>query len=116
MKEFMFILFFTPITFLILVYPVSSLLSSQATVLLHASQADAWAHRVWWDRWLSWLALGGPPGRYIIGTALGYWVLDKSLYTDCGERLGCLIQKPHLCVMVTAVYASGLSIFALVTL
>ncbi|KAF8508889.1 DHHC palmitoyltransferase-domain-containing protein [Gautieria morchelliformis] len=113
MKEFMFMLFLTPVTFLLLAYPLSSLLSSQATVSLHASQADAWAHRVWWDRWLSWLALGGPPGRYIIGTALGYWVLDSSLFTDCGERLGCLIQNPHLRVMVTAVYASGLSIFAL---
>lgn len=107
-------LFLTPVTFFVLTYPIFSLLSSQAADSLRASQADAWARRVWWDTWLSWLALGGPPGRYIIGTALGYWVLDDTLHTDCGQRLGCWILIPHFSVMVTAAYASIMSIFALV--
>ena len=114
MKEFTLMLFLTPLIFLILSFPLAPHLSSQAAVSFQASQADAWAHRVWWDKWLSWLALGGPPGRYIIGTALGYWVLGDELYADCGRRLGCLIATPHLSVMITAAYASALSLFTMV--
>lgn len=114
MKEFIFILFLTPLTFLILSFPLASLISSQAAGSFHAAQADPWVHRVWWDKWFSWLALGGPPGRYIIGTALGYWVLADDLYPNCGQRLGCLIETPHLIVVTTVVYAFTLSLFALV--
>lgn len=114
MKEFLLMLFLTPVTLFVLTYPLVSLLSSQAAVSLRASQADAWAHRVWWDRRISWLALGGPPGRYLVGTVLGYWVLDYSQYPDCGRRLGCLILIPHPSFMLTVVYASSLSLFTLV--
>ncbi|KAF8573589.1 hypothetical protein K439DRAFT_947892 [Ramaria rubella] len=113
MKEFLFMLFLTPVTFSVLTYPIVSLLLSQVILALDASQANSWAHRVWWDRWISWLALGGPPGRWAVGTALGYWVLDPELYTGCGRQFGCLIQEPHLSVAVTVVYASVLSVFTL---
>jgi DHHC palmitoyltransferase len=114
MKEFIFMLFLTPVTLFLLTYPLGSLLFTQVRLSLHASQADAWAHRVWWDRRISWLALGGPPGRYLIGTVLGYWALEYDQYADCGQRLGCLVQNPHPSVMLTAVFASSMSLFALV--
>lgn len=38
---------------------------------LSASQQNEWIRRNWWDKWYSWLFVGGPPGRWIVGTVLG---------------------------------------------
>lgn len=114
MKSFLFMLFLAAVTSLVLTLPIISPLFSHATAALYASHADPWAKRVWWSRWLSWLVLGGPPGRWIGGTILGYWVLDAT-HASCGQRLGCLVQDPHLRFLLTVLYGFLLGIFSLVS-
>ncbi|KAF8507946.1 DHHC palmitoyltransferase-domain-containing protein [Hysterangium stoloniferum] len=110
MREFLSLLFIVPFAVCSLIYPIFSILHQQSSLALHSSRVDPWAQGIWWDKWFSWMALGGPPGRWAVGTAIGYWVLDSKL---CGQRLGCIIQDPHLSVLVTAAYGVLLGIFSL---
>jgi len=110
MREFLSLLFIIPFAVCSLVYPIFSILRHQSSLALHSSQTDPWAQGIWWNKWFSWMALGGPPGRWIVGTAIGYLVLDSK---SCGQRVGCIIQDPHLIVLVTAAYGFLFGIFSL---
>jgi len=113
MKEFLAILIITPLAFFLLAFPLLSLLSSQSNLALASSDSSPWAHDIWWDRWYSWIAFAGPPGRWVVGTALGYWALDQDVIVSC-DGLGCVVKNPHLQVLATACYGFLLGIFCLV--
>ncbi|KAF8606038.1 hypothetical protein BDV93DRAFT_35045 [Ceratobasidium sp. AG-I] len=40
------------------------------------SRTDTRCARLWWDWWGSYVVFGGPGGRWVLGTTLGYWVAE----------------------------------------
>ncbi|KIJ55263.1 hypothetical protein M422DRAFT_63391 [Sphaerobolus stellatus SS14] len=109
MKEFILLLAIIPPTLVTLSCPILPLLSSQASLALEESYNSSWAHWVWWEKWYSWIAVAGPPGRWIVGTVIGYWLLDAE---QC-DSLGCMLQNPHARVLLTVIFALILAIFSL---
>lgn len=80
---------------------------------LAVSHADTWAMDVWWDRPYSWILCGGPLGRWVVGTLLGF----RSLRTHRGRDSwlnGSLIAQPHVSLIILVGAATLLWLFAVV--
>ncbi|KAF8840814.1 hypothetical protein BDN67DRAFT_967989 [Paxillus ammoniavirescens] len=111
MKEFLLLLYLSPLAFLVGAGPVIWTLSRHAVSAYHASRSDAWAKKIWWD-WLgSWFLFGGPLGRPIFGTLLGYPILQAT--QEPSELPGQAIERPHLGIAVVAGIALLMSVFCL---
>lgn len=61
----------TPLLITVAFFPTFHLIRMRVLQALSASQQNEWIRRNWWDKWYSWLFVGGPPGRWIVGTVLG---------------------------------------------
>jgi len=80
---------------------------------LAVSQADPWAKQMWWD-WLgSWVFIGGPFGRWAVGTILGYRLLKTNSRDSNQQFPGCILEMPHLRILIVAGLGSMLSLFAM---
>ncbi|PPQ91471.1 hypothetical protein CVT25_013728, partial [Psilocybe cyanescens] len=112
LKAFMLLLYLIPLTFLISVLPIVKVLLTHIMWALRVSKGDEWASSVWWNWWGSWILCAGPFGRWIVGTILGYAVIKKTHERDSPALPGQLIVEPHLRVLITALFASLLSLFA----
>ena len=86
--SFLIVMLFTPILVTVALYPVYSVLIARVASALHISQRTVWIREIWWDKWYSWLFIGGPPGRWVVGTILG--VKELQMNEDIrypGERV-----------------------------
>lgn len=63
---------------------------------LSTSRADNWCREFWWDTWYSWIFIGGPPGRYIVGSFLGFRLLRRERGPEGDNFPGSIIELPHL--------------------
>jgi hypothetical protein len=114
MKTFLALLYIAPTTLFIAVLPVLRPMANHIRLALSVSQADPWTRRVWWD-WLgSWVFVGGPFGRWVIGTILGFRILKANLNELDPKSPGCIVEQPHLRIIVVAGFGSMLCLFAMV--
>ncbi|KZP21075.1 hypothetical protein FIBSPDRAFT_826201 [Athelia psychrophila] len=113
-KTFLALLYTAPITFTIAVSPIIRTLIRHITTSLAVSRADAWAKRVWWDWFGSWIFIGGPFGRYVIGSILGFRITQSNRSDDFPSYPGQVVQEPHMTIVVVTGMGLVLSIFSMV--
>jgi len=113
MKAFLLLLYTTPVVVPICVYPVGYKLFQHVTNAISASQADEWAWQFWWDRWYSWVFVGGPPGRWFIGAILGFDILkhEQPISVE-GWFDGSIVEYPHTRIIFAAAASLLLCVFA----
>lgn len=114
-KTFLALLYTAPITFTIAVSPIIRTLIRHITTSLAVSRADAWAKRVWWDWFGSWIFIGGPFGRYVIGSILGFRITQSNRSDDFPSYPGQVVQEPHMTIVVVTGMGLVLSIFSMVS-
>lgn len=114
MQEFLGLLYVAPITLFTAVLPIIGPLSHHVKAALTISQTDTWAKTAWWDWFGSWIFFGGPFGRWIIGTILGYRLLRERQNPTDVTGPGEMVERPHLRILVAASLGFLLSLFALV--
>ena len=91
---------------------VWSALSSHIMSALSASTLDPNTRQVWWDRWYSWVVVGGPPGRWIVGVFLGLRIIRRS--PTQVYQLGDMIRYPSVSVVALAGSGALLALFTTV--
>ena len=106
----------TPPAIVLLSSPLYLSLAKRAVEAYRLSWMDE-SIRTWWYEWpYSWVAAGGPVGRYVAGTVLGWQSLDR---TDGGGvlrvEMGALVGIGLVLAMVTAVRLSLSLIGAILT-
>ncbi|PPQ79066.1 hypothetical protein CVT26_003971, partial [Gymnopilus dilepis] len=112
LKAFVGLLCLLPITFCVAVFPVAKTLTGHVFLALKTSQESQWTNEVWWNWWGSWIICAGPFGRWIVGTLLGYALIQRN---SCeGQSSGCLIEEPHLRVITTAAIVFLLALFSVI--
>jgi len=114
LKIFLTLLVLTSVTVPIASLPVLPVLRTHVMAALTASHADAWATAVWWDRLYSWIFCGGPAGRWIVGTLLGFRVLREHRVPEPSWLSGSLVAQPHARVVILVSIAALLWLFAVV--
>ncbi|EPQ56594.1 hypothetical protein GLOTRDRAFT_40670, partial [Gloeophyllum trabeum ATCC 11539] len=106
-KAFLSLLYLTPITTFLGLYPILPLLRQHILLALSVSQEDPWARQAWWDWWGSWILVCGPLGKVPVGIVLGFRVLQT-------HRLpGGIVEQPHLRLVLVAFGGVLLSVFTL---
>lgn len=113
MKAFLALLAVTSVTVPLASLPILGVLKSHVVAALAASHADTWVTDVWWDRPYSWVVCGGPPGRWIVGTLLGFRVL-RARRVPQPWLSGSVIAQPHARLVVLVGFAALLWIFSVV--
>jgi hypothetical protein len=108
MRTFLFMLLIVPVTFSVSFIPVWRILTRHVFLALWVSQHNPWANEVWWNWYGSWIFFGGPLGRWIFGTVLGFRILKAERKSSLP-----LIEQPNL--RLFAIFALGL-LFSLFTL
>ncbi|KAH8979486.1 DHHC palmitoyltransferase-domain-containing protein [Lactarius hatsudake] len=98
------------LTYLLL--PILPVLKNHVVTALAVSHADSWITDVWWDRPYSWILCGGPPGRWIVGTLLGFRVLRAQRVPEPWLS-GSVIAQPHARIVILVGAAALLWIFLL---
>jgi hypothetical protein len=91
---------------------VWGVLSSHILNALSASVMDPHTCRVWWDRWYSWVVVGGPPGRWIVGLFLGLRLTQRP--PSEVHQLGDMIRYPSISLVVIAGSATLFAVFTTV--
>lgn len=112
MKAFLTLLAVTSVAVPLASLPILPILKSHVMAALAASHADTWITDVWWDRPYSWILCGGPPGRWIVGTLLGFRVL-RARRTPAPWLSGSVIAQPHTRVVILVGAGALLWIFAI---
>ncbi|KAI5894745.1 uncharacterized protein SCHCODRAFT_02496198 [Schizophyllum commune H4-8] len=113
MKQFLLFITLTPVAVGVAVAPILGVMLRHATTAIAVSRQDAWARSVWWDWWGSWIFLGGPVGRYVVGGILGVRAQRRqNIAWTIACHPGCLVEQPHLRLMVTAGFGVLFALFA----
>ncbi|KAH9024605.1 DHHC palmitoyltransferase-domain-containing protein [Lactarius hengduanensis] len=99
MKAFLTLLAVTSVTVPLASLPILPVLKSHVVAALAVSHADTWITDVWWDRPYSWILCGGPPGRWIVGTLLGFHVLRVRRVPEPWLS-GSVIVQPHARIVI----------------
>ncbi|KAF8261643.1 DHHC palmitoyltransferase-domain-containing protein [Lactarius quietus] len=110
-KAFLVLLAVTSVTVPLASLPILPVLKSHVATALAASHADTWITDVWWNRPYSWVLCGGPPGRWVVGTLLGFRVLRARRYPEPWLS-GSIIAQPHARVVILVGAAALLWIFS----
>lgn len=80
------------------------------------SRADARCAHLWWDWWGSYVVFGGPGGRWVLGTALGYWVAELDFPPNPRHcRYGSVFAQPTFSTALTVLAAACLAGFCAVS-
>ena len=114
LKAFLVLLVLTSITIPLASLPLLPVLRTHVIAALAASHADAWATDIWWNRPYSWILCGGPPGRWIVGTLLGFRLLRKQRPPEPSWLSGHLVSQPHIRLAVLVAAATPVWLFAVV--
>ncbi|KAF9054447.1 DHHC palmitoyltransferase-domain-containing protein [Panaeolus papilionaceus] len=113
LKAFIALALLVPLAYIVAVLPVVGTLKRHMWHAFEVSRQDPWAQESWWDWPGSWIIIAGPPGRWIIGTVIGYILLNSQRSTlPVGH--GRLLELPYLRVILTAALAFIFSVFALI--
>ena len=116
MPAFLFILLLTPCLLLLAVMPVLSILSRRIYQGFIISRKVPWISEGWWNKWYSWIAIGGPPGRWVVGALLGVRELQRIEQEMGGhDAPGDQIAEPGIALFLTVGFAILLSLFATVS-
>ncbi|KAI0287819.1 DHHC palmitoyltransferase-domain-containing protein, partial [Russula brevipes] len=100
LKAFLALLTLTSVTVPLAALPLFPILKAHIVAALAASHADGWTTDVWWTRPYSWILCGGPPGRWAVGTLLGFRVLREQRIPELSWFTGSLVAQPHARVVV----------------
>lgn len=111
MKAFLTLLAVTSVTVPLASLPVLPVLKGHVVAALVVSHADTWITDVWWDRPYSWILCGGPPGRWVVGTLLGFRVLRARRVPEPWLS-GSVIAQPHARIVILVGAAALLWIFS----
>lgn len=111
MPKFLAMVSLTPVAFVIAVLPIFGRLVSHLSLALSTSRADPWSRR-WWDWRGSWVVFG-PFGRWIIGTILGFRILQSDRNSEVYP--GHFIEEPHARLILVVGFALLLSLLAIVS-
>ena len=116
LKAFLALLALTSVTVPLASLPVLSILRAHVIAALAASHADPWVTAVWWSRVYSWIFCGGPAGRWVVGTLLGFRVLREQRIPEPEPSWlsGSLVAQPHARVLVLVGAGTLLWLFAVV--
>ena len=71
--------------------------------------------RYWWDWPGSWVVIGGPPGRWIVGTILGFLLIWNERELDGPSYPGQMIEEPHFRVVAIAFLCAAIADFSAVS-
>ncbi|KAL1745852.1 DHHC palmitoyltransferase-domain-containing protein, partial [Schizophyllum fasciatum] len=114
MARFLLFLILTPAAVALAIAPLFDVLVDQAITAVTISQQDPHARAIWWNWWGSWIFIGGPVGRWVVGGILG--IRAQRSQRDSSSDFchpGCLVALPHIRLM----FAAGLgALFALFSL
>ncbi|GLB41748.1 putative DHHC palmitoyltransferase family protein [Lyophyllum shimeji] len=113
MKVFMGLLSAVSVTVAIAAAPVAGVLRRHISFALTVSRDDPWAKEMWWDWYGSWIFFGGPVGRWIWGTALGFRILAAREGSRDYGLPGQVVEQPHLRLIAIVFPAVLISLFAL---
>jgi len=91
---------------------VWSPLLSHIISALSASTMDLPTRQMWWDRWYSWVVIGGPPGRWIVGLFLGLRIIRRP--PSDVYQLGDMIRYPSVSLVAIAGSGALLALFTTV--
>jgi hypothetical protein len=108
------LLVLTSVTVPLASLPLSAILRKHVVAALVASHADAWTTMVWWSRPYSWILCGGPAGRWVVGTLLGFRVLREQRIPETSWFTGSLVAQPHARVVILVSAGALLWLFAVV--
>ncbi|KAH9058921.1 DHHC palmitoyltransferase-domain-containing protein, partial [Lactarius deliciosus] len=111
MKAFLTLLAVTSVTVPLASLPILPALKNHVVAALAVSHADTWITDMWWDRPYSWILCGGPPGRWVVGTLLGFRVLRAQRVPEPWLS-GSVIAQPHARIVVLVGAAALLWIFS----
>lgn len=114
LKVFLFLLVLTSVTVPLASLPILPVLRTHVVTALTVSHADAWATAIWWNRLYSWIFCGGPAGRWIVGTLLGFRMLREHRITEPSWFSGSLVAQPHARLVILVGFAILLWLFAVV--
>lgn len=114
LKPFLLLLLTFAFTVLVAIAPVWRVLIAHALRAIAVSQATPLTRKYWWDWPGSWMVLCGPPGRWIVGAILGFWLLQAKRKPTLPSYAGQLIEEPYFRVVAIAFFFLAVSIFALV--
>ena len=90
----------------IMVAPVLRPVWSGVQSMYKTSRADARCARLWWDWWGSYVVFGGPGGRWVLGTALGYWVAELNVPSNPHRCwYGSIFARPAFSSAITVTVA-----------
>ncbi|KAF7317907.1 Palmitoyltransferase [Mycena kentingensis (nom. inval.)] len=110
MPHFLALLLVVPLTCAFCILPVWRVLLQRSQKALAISRGDVWAREIWWDWWGSWILVGGPMGRWVVGIALGTRILVAE---ENSEGLP-MIEHAGLRVLALAGVALLFAVFCLV--
>ena len=100
------------------IWPIRKKVVQHISHALFISHEDPWARQYWWDRWYSWIFIGGPPGRWFVGALLGFRAskrYSRSAGVTPGRLMdGSFIDRPHARLVLIAAAGALLGVFALV--
>ncbi|KAJ3508970.1 hypothetical protein NMY22_g16448 [Coprinellus aureogranulatus] len=122
LKAFLLLVSLFPLTFAVVTFPVRHILYSHILLALETSQSTPLIKRYWWDWPGSWVIIAGPPGRWIVGTILGFVWLGLQRDNEAPWYTGKLVEGPHFRIislfgifLVFALFAAGLGLLTMFT-
>ncbi|KAK7031415.1 Palmitoyltransferase [Favolaschia claudopus] len=109
MRNFLALLVLVPVAYSVSMVQLYHPLVRHISLALDASHQDPWTNQMWWDWYGSWIFFGGPFGRWIFGTALGFRILKTRRRTDLP-----LLEQPNLRLFSICSIGLLFSLFALI--
>ncbi|QRW17117.1 Zf-CCCH domain protein [Rhizoctonia solani] len=114
-KAFLLLLVTTTFSTYFMAAPVIEPIVDGVYAMYNISRSHPGCNRLWWDWWGSYVIFGGPGGRWVLGTALGYWVAEPQLpFNPRGCRHGLPFMQPTSSAALTLIMALSLATFCLV--
>ncbi|KZV74577.1 hypothetical protein PENSPDRAFT_647988 [Peniophora sp. CONT] len=118
MKAFLALLYFTAFMVPLAIWPIWNKVVQHVSHALFISHEDPWARQYWWDRWYSWIFIGGPPGRWFTGAILGFRA-SKRYSNNAGVLPGTMmdgsfVDRPHARLVLIVAAGALLGAFAFV--
>ena len=115
LKVFLSLLVLTSVTVPLASLPILPVLRTHVVAALTASRADAWTTAIWWNRLYSWIVCGGPAGRWVVGTLLGFRILREHRITEPPSWFsGSVVAQPHARLVILVGFATLIWLFAVV--
>ena len=104
-QQFLWLLALVPVAAVVGWLPILPRVLAHISLSLSVSRADEWCREFWWDPWYTWIFIGGPPGRYIIGSFLGFRLLKRERGPGEDSFPGSVIELPHLRLVLMLLFS-----------